>query len=43
KKSLFWILARKPEMEPVLLQQLVAKADSLGFETAKLRYFGKSR
>ncbi len=41
KKSLFWILARKPEMEPVLLQKLVAKADSLGFETAKLRYFEK--
>ena len=41
KKSLFWILARKPEMEPALLQQLVAKADSLGFETGKLRYFSQ--
>jgi len=43
KKSLFWILARTPEMEPALLQQLVAKADSLGFETGKLRYFGQQR
>jgi apolipoprotein D and lipocalin family protein len=43
KKSLFWILARQPEMEPSLLKRLVAKADSLGFETAKLRYFGKRK
>jgi apolipoprotein D and lipocalin family protein len=43
KKTLFWILARKPEMDPELLKKLVAEADSLGFETAKLRYFGGTR
>lgn len=43
EKSLFWILARKPDMDAVLLRQLVARADSLGFETGKLRYFGQQR
>lgn len=42
-KELFWILARQPEMEPLLLKRLVAKADSLGFETSKLRYFEKRK
>ncbi|MBM3162801.1 MAG: lipocalin [Chlorobi bacterium] len=42
-RDLFWILSRQPEMEPVLLKRLVAKADSLGFETGKLRYFEKQR
>jgi apolipoprotein D and lipocalin family protein len=40
-KDLFWILARQPEMDSVLLKRLVMKSDSLGFETGKLRYFGK--
>lgn len=40
-KSYFWILSRTPEMEQVLLKELVAKAASLGFETEKLRYIGK--
>ncbi|MBN1279667.1 MAG: lipocalin family protein [Chlorobium sp.] len=43
KKSLFWILARQSEMDSVLLKQLVMKADSLGFETAKLRYLKNNR
>ncbi len=36
KKSLFWILARKPVMEPGLLEELLEKADSMGFETEGL-------
>ncbi|NTW55843.1 MAG: lipocalin [Chlorobiaceae bacterium] len=37
-KSYFWILSKSPEMDPVLLRELVAKAASLGFDTAKIRY-----
>jgi apolipoprotein D and lipocalin family protein len=43
RKSLFWILARKPEMDPALLRQLVARADSLGFETGGLLYLAEKR
>lgn len=39
-RSLFWILSKKPVMDPVLLRQLVEKAASLGFDTAKLRFMG---
>ncbi len=35
-KEYFWILARQPELEPALLQQLIEKAKSLGFATDKL-------
>ncbi|NTW11163.1 MAG: lipocalin, partial [Chlorobiaceae bacterium] len=37
-KSYFWILSKTPDMDPALLQELVAKAASFGFDTAKLRY-----
>ena len=37
-KSYFWILSKSPEMDPILLRELVAKAASLGFDTAKIRY-----
>ncbi|NEX13720.1 MAG: lipocalin [Prosthecochloris sp.] len=36
KKSLFWILSRNPVMEPALYDELVRKADSLGFDTGNL-------
>ena len=35
-KSYFWILARQPQLEPELLQRLIAKAKSLGFATENL-------
>jgi apolipoprotein D and lipocalin family protein len=35
-KDYFWILARQPQLDPVLLQSLIAKAKSLGFATEKL-------
>lgn len=35
-KDYFWILARQPQLEPDLLQSLIAKAKSLGFATEKL-------
>jgi apolipoprotein D and lipocalin family protein len=37
-KSYFWILSKTPQMDPGLLRELVAKAASLGFDTAKIRY-----
>ncbi|NTU97387.1 MAG: lipocalin [Chlorobiaceae bacterium] len=37
-KSYFWILSKSPDMDPVLLGELVAKAASLGFDTTKFRY-----
>ena len=36
KKSLFWILGRKPEMEPELFNALVEKAESMGFDAGNL-------
>lgn len=35
-KEYFWILARQPQLDPALLQTLIAKAKSLGFDTDKL-------
>lgn len=35
-KDYFWILARQPQLEPELLQRLIAQAKSLGFATDKL-------
>lgn len=35
-KDYFWILARQPQLEPELLQRLIAQAKSLGFATEKL-------
>lgn len=35
-KDYFWILARKPNLDPALLDQLMAKAKALGFATEKL-------
>jgi apolipoprotein D and lipocalin family protein len=32
----FWILAREPQLDPELLQSLIAKAKTLGFDTDKL-------
>ncbi|MCF8383525.1 MAG: lipocalin family protein [Chlorobium sp.] len=39
-KSMFWIVSRRPEIDPALLKRLLAKADSLGFDTSKLLYAG---
>jgi apolipoprotein D and lipocalin family protein len=35
-KSYLWILARKPQIDPELKQQLVSRAAALGFDTSKL-------
>lgn len=35
-RSYLWILARKPEMDDALRNDLIAKAKSLGFDTDKL-------
>ncbi len=37
-KSYLWILSRTPEMNPLLLSELVSQAKGLGFETDKLIY-----
>jgi apolipoprotein D and lipocalin family protein len=42
-RSFFWILSREPSMEPALLNELVVKAGSFGFDTAKLRYLGRQQ
>ncbi|TLU85699.1 MAG: lipocalin [Chlorobium sp.] len=42
-KSYFWILSKNPDMDPALLKELVAKAATLGFDTAKLRYVSTHR
>jgi apolipoprotein D and lipocalin family protein len=36
KRSYFWILAREPELEPALREELVRRAASLGFDTKSL-------
>ena len=38
KKEYMWILSRTPELDKAVLDQLLAKADSLGFATDKLIY-----
>ncbi len=40
KRSYLWILSRTPELPQDILEQLLAKAQSLGFETDKLIYVG---
>jgi apolipoprotein D and lipocalin family protein len=35
-KSYFWILARKPDMDPETRERLIAKAKALGFDTSKI-------
>ena len=35
-KEYLWILARQPTIEPAVLDELIAKAKSLGFDTEKL-------
>ncbi|MDP8304961.1 MAG: lipocalin family protein [Candidatus Chlorobium antarcticum] len=42
KRSLFWILAKTPEIEPSLLAELTAKAGTMGFETDTLHYVRQS-
>ncbi len=42
-KSYFWILSKDSVMEQGQLKMLVAKAGTLGFDTAKLRYLGKPK
>ena len=42
-KSYFWILSKDSVMEQGLLNALVAKAATLGFDTARLRYLGKQK
>lgn len=37
-KSYFWILSKRQDMDPALLKELVQKAASLGFDTARIRY-----
>lgn len=37
-RSYFWILAREPQLEPELLERLVARAEALGFATDELIY-----
>lgn len=37
-KSYFWLLSRTPTMDAALQQRLIAKAQSLGFDTSKLIY-----
>lgn len=39
-RSYLWILARKPELDAAVLEQLRVKAAALGFDTAKLIYPG---
>ncbi len=34
--SYLWILARRPQMDPTLKAQLIAKAQALGFKTDRL-------
>lgn len=38
--SYFWILARRPEMEPGLKERLIAKAAARGFNTSGLIFVG---
>jgi apolipoprotein D and lipocalin family protein len=35
-RSYLWILSRTPQMDSTVLQQLIAKADALGFPTNEL-------
>lgn len=35
-KDYFWILSRQPEMDEVVLNELIGKAQALGFDTRKL-------
>ena len=42
-KSYFWILSKDSVMEQGQLKALVAKATTLGFDTARLRYLGKRK
>ena len=42
-KSYFWILSKDSVMEQTQLKALVAKAATLGFDTARLRYLGKKQ
>jgi apolipoprotein D and lipocalin family protein len=35
-KSYLWILARKPQIQPELKQELISRAAALGFDTTKL-------
>ena len=42
-RSYLWILARKPEMEPELMQKLISRAAALGFDTTKLIFVEHAR
>ncbi|WP_300752574.1 lipocalin family protein [Janthinobacterium sp.] len=41
-KSYFWLLSRTPTMDAALQQRLIAKAQSLGFDTSKLIYVNQN-
>ena len=41
-RSYLWILARTPELDPVILEELVTRAAQLGFETGDLIYVDHS-
>ena len=38
-----WILSRKPQLEPVVLEQLLAQAKSLGFDTEALIFVDQNQ
>ena len=42
-RSYLWILSRKPSLDKEILQRLIAKAKSLGFETDKLIYVSQDQ
>ena len=42
-KSYFWILARTPELNPELKQNLISRAAALGFDTTRLVFPGQKQ
>ena len=36
--SYLWILARRPDLDPLIVEQLVSRAAALGFDTSRLIY-----
>jgi len=36
--SYLWLLARRPDLDPLIVGQLVARAEALGFDTSRLIY-----
>jgi apolipoprotein D and lipocalin family protein len=42
-RNYLWILARRPQLDPKTLAELVGRARELGFATDKLIYVGHTR